>query len=590
MVAITLDPLTRVNGSLRVSVELKDGYVSDSWCSGTSYRGLEQMLIGKDPMDAVYYTQRACGMCSIPHAIASVSTIENLCDASGSVPGAALVVRNILNGLSWLRNHIEHLYLCFLPDLADPMYKEMLKTSDVGNKLWVEFNKRFAMPGQGVTIGEAYLEAVRCIKLISQAEAILGGRSPHTPAIVPGGVTCRPTGSDIYNLKECYRGIMDFLQSRLPGPVSIEEWLRNTHDRDGDSEYIWNYVRNITLNDFSASSGWGDMQLFFTFCSRMVSRDYLSAPAGLDLDTIGGYSLYDQIIGFLSYGSFYKVRDAGGNIKDGYVPLDRENANSYVLQAGFTPGSMQNIYAAAEKIDTNLIVEHVHGSFYDYSESRTSRAPLNGETIPFTDPAGINYNGSKYSFVKAPRYGDVPCEAGPMARMINTREKLILDVMRTLHDSNSRVQKDRTYPMTGVYTRVLSRMQETLVVARMLEEWIYNDLEADVSKYCIPLEIKPRKTGAGLIEAPRGALGHWMRLDSYGKIAGYQIISPTTWNASPRGAKQKYGPMELALLGARTTPLGNIPGSETNPTSIYHIARSFDPCMNCAVHTIRNGR
>lgn len=597
MVKITIDPVTRATNGMRVMVELKDGSVVDSRCTGTSYRGIEQMLKGRAPMDAVYFTQRVCGMCSVSHAIASANAIENLCEATACIPRDALVVRNILSALGWLRSHIEHLYIMFLPDLADPMYREILRKSDVGNRVWSEFYRRFNAPGYasgGVTpAGEAYAEALKCIRLISRAEAILGGRSPNSPVVVPGGVTVRPTSADLYNLKECYTGIMDFLQKRFLGPaVTIDEWLSNTHDAGGNIDIFWNDFKSLPLDSFASENGWGDMQLFTVFCSRMMSNDYLTTPAWIELDTIGGYPLYDQYIGFLNYGSFYLVRDEDGSYRDGYVPVDTEKENAFVMSSGFTPGSMQNIFAYPEKVDVTQIIEYVSSSYFTYSESKRSLAPLNGETNPVSAQKDIDYDSPKYSFSKAPRYGSVPCEVGPLARLINSRERFILDVMKALQDKGYRAKKERSYPMASVYTRTLARMQETLIVAKMLGNWIYDDLETGGrdTKYYVPLEVKPRKTGMGLVEAPRGALGHWVKLDSSGRILNYQIISPTTWNASPRDSDMKCGPIELALLGAKTTPLGNFPNSETNPLSIYHIVRSFDPCVSCAVHMIRNKR
>lgn len=590
---LTVDPVTRVLGNMRVSVELKDGSVVDSRCSGTSYRGIEQMLAGRDPLDSTYFTQRVCGMCSIPHATASSAAIESLCESTSMIPKDALAIRNILNGFAWIKSHIENLYLYFLPDLADPVYRDMLKTSDLGNLVWNELKDRFNAPGyatNGPVAGESYLEALKCIKAISQAEAILGGRSPHMPAIVPGGVTCKPTKADLYRLKECHSMVQDFLQKRLLGPtITMDEWLSNTHSKDANLDFLWNRINGLSLQEFTPEKGWGDLQFFLVFGSRMVSKDFLSTPAWIELDTIGGYPLYDQLIGFLSYGSFYNIRDADGKAKDGYAPMNSDDPGSFVMPAGFTPGSMQNIYASAEKLDPNLIVEHVHGSFYSYQDLKTSKQPLNGETIPVLKQKDIDYDGIKYSFVKAPRYGNVPCEVGPLSRMINTREKFILDIMRMMHDKNTKAARDRNYLMASVYTRVLARMQESLIVTKMLGEWLENDLEIHDNgrKYYVPLEFKPKKTGAGHIEAPRGALGHWIKLDSYGKIAGYQIVSPTSWNLSPLDSELKYGPMELSMIGVKTTPLGNIPGSEANPTSLYHIVRSFDPCVSCAVHTIK---
>jgi methanophenazine hydrogenase, large subunit len=573
---ITIDPFTRLSSGLRVSVEIKDGSVTQSSVSGTSYRGLEQMLVGRNPFDAPYFTQRVCGMCPTSHATAACEAIEKACGVTGSIPKDALVIRNILNALTWLRSHIEHLYLGFLPDLADATYSDTLKGSDIGVRLWEELSGRYT-----TYTGTAYVDAIRCMRLISRAEAILGGRSPGSPAIVPGGVTSRPTRTDLYNLNECLSGIQDFLQQRLLGDETAEDWLAGSHD--GTQNFLWKYLGGLSVSELSS---WGDMQLFLVFCSRMVSKELLQLPAYIELDTIGGYPMDDLLIGFLSYGAFYKLKGAAGNYQDGYAALDDGRTTGYEIPAGFTPGSMQNISSPADRLDSTLVAEQVYGSFYDYSGTVTSLAPFDGVTAPLTNDTLIDLAGTKYSFIKAPRYGRVPCEAGPLSRMVNSREKLTIDLMQKLSGSNSRTSI--TYPMASVYTRIAARMQEMLLLSRMLQGWAGDlGISEDGRKYSVPFEMEPSKSGAGLLEAPRGALGHWMSVDSAGRIDNYQIVSPTTWNASPKGSDLKSGPMELALLGGKIVPSGYIPGSENNPLAIYHVVRSFDPCVSCAVHTIR---
>ncbi|WP_048199228.1 nickel-dependent hydrogenase large subunit [Methanocella arvoryzae] len=572
---------------------MKDGSVVDARCSGTTYRGFEQMMIGRDPMDAVYFTQRVCGMCSTPHATAAAGAVESLAGATGQIPKDALLVRNILNGLAWLRSHVENLYLSFLPDLADPIYGDLLRYSDVGTALTGELAGRFNVPGYASTghtaPGSAYTDAIRFVKLTGEAEAILGGRSPHSPVIVPGGVTVRPSASDLMKLKGCYASIVDFLERRLTYPLSLDEWLENTHSTQANPDFILNRIKSLPTGDLSMEKGWNDMQLFSVFCSRMMSYDFLSMPIYVELDTLGGYPLYDQLIGFLNYGGFYRVRDRAGNFTDGYSPVDGEEG-TFEIPSGFTPGSMPNLFDSPGKADPAMVAEQVSGSFFSYSGGETALKPEAGETSPSPRAADIDYSGHKYSFVKAPRYGNVPCETGPLARMINSREPYIMNIMQMMHFSNPVFSSGKSYNRTSVYTRVLSRMQECLITAQLLGRWI-DDLEvhSDPRKYCVPVTPGRGEAGACMIEAPRGALGHWMRLDEDGRIAGYQIISPTTWNASPRDAETKFGPIELSLIGAKTTPRGNIPGSEVNPISLYHIIRSFDPCVSCAVHTIRTG-
>ncbi len=315
MVRIVIDPVTRTTGGMRVSVEMKDGSVVDARCSGTTYRGFEQMLIGRDPMDAVYYSQRICGMCSTPHAIAAAGAIESLCGATGEVPKDALVIRNILNGLTWIRSHVENLYLSFLPDLADPIYLDLLKFSETGISLYTELEGRFNVPGYASPVmtrpGSAYADAARCIKLISETEAILAGRSPHGPAIIPGGVTTRPTASDVSRLKSNYAAIVDFLERRMTAPLSLKQWLDNTHAGTPDPNYILDYVDSLPRKNLSAGNGWNDMILFTVFGSKMMSSDFLAMPVYIELDTLGGYPLIDQLIGFLNNGAFYRVRDSG---------------------------------------------------------------------------------------------------------------------------------------------------------------------------------------------------------------------------------------------------------------------------------------
>lgn len=574
---ITVDPVSRLSGGLRVSVELTDGAVTSASSSGMVYRGFERMLLGRPPGDAPYLTQRICGMCSASQATAAAGAVEDSAGATGLIPRNALLVRNLLCGLGWMRSHIEHLYLGFLPDLADASYGDALSSSSLGGLLWQELKRRYAAAD-----GQAYREALSCIRAISRAEGILGGRSPSSPAIVPGGVTVCPSRGDADALELCLADVDGFLQSRLVGDLSVDDWLASTHDQDAG--FAYKYVQELPFGDLAEGNGWGDLPLYLTFCSKMFAGDELSLPAYIGLDTMGGYPSDDQLIGFLSYGSFYRVRDAAGALRDGYTTLEGETANAYEMPPGFTPGSMSNIYRDADRVDPNLIVEHVYASFYEYGDTRTSETPLNGETTVTGKAAAIGYDGTKYSFIKAPRYGRVPSEVGPLSRQINAREKMLVDVMMRLSSHNA---TSVNYPVASVYTRTIARMQETLLLSRLLHSWL-EDLGAGEGgrKYSVPVTLKAGRTGGGLVEAPRGALGHWLKVGSDLTVSNYQVVAPTTWNASPLCSDKKSGPLELALLGSRTTPSGYIPGSEANPVGIYHVIRSFDPCSACAVHAI----
>jgi hydrogenase large subunit len=209
-------------------------------------------------------------------------------------------------------------------------------------------------------------------------------------------------------------------------------------------------------------------------------------------------------------------------------------------------------------------------SFY---EGTQPRHPFEGETKPL-DPETARSQG-KYSFAKSPRYdvpgvGFVPLEAGPLARRVaagapgaaahQDYDPLFLDVL---------AQKG-----PSVFTRQLARMHEAPKYFKWVREWL-DQIDLHGSFYTKPVEHADGR-GFGATEAARGSLADWIVIED-GKIANYQVVTPTAWNIGPRDGAEKLGPIEAALVGSPIV-------DQDDPVELGHVARSFDSCMVCTVH------
>ncbi len=589
MATVVVDPLTRIEGHLRLTAEVDNGTITDAHSSGTMYRGFEQILKGRDPRDASRITQRICGVCPTCHAITSVNALDDAFGIAEYIPKDALVVRNIMQGLNAVASHATHIYVLWLPDLANPTYKSILETIDL-KPVWDELVGRFApisysIKGKAVPLGSSYLAAIPEKKALQEAETVLGGKMPHQTTSIVGGVTCKPTVADIGRIASYYVRVMDFVNHYVLGLDALgvtsdpletaDKWLELTHDVSKDKAVanVLDILGGLPTDDFSREAGWGDIPLFAAFGSELIGETLLGLPASLKLDTIGGYPVDPTKIGFLSYGVYY-------DIKEGYDPTSPKGER--LITSGFTSGDLKY-----EEFDHNNVTEHVAHSFYT---SGNDLHPWSGETEPVKTAAEIKYDDStaKYSWLKAPRYKGIPCEVGPLARMINIQEPLVMGLAETFLANG--------YSPANVYTRMLARAQETIILARELKKWVLVDLDPNGKFYThADLSMAKNSKGVGLWEAPRGALGHWIVTDGNSKIKSYQPVVPTTWNACPRDANGKLGPIELALVGSKVGPVGNVLSTlgaislsqeNENPTGIFHIGRSYDPCLACAVHTI----
>lgn len=468
-----IDPVTRLEGHLKVTVSIDtvNGQlqVVDAWSSGTLFRGLENVLTGRHPWDAQHITQRMCGVCPVPHSMASVLALQQ---AAGVEPPAnATWMRNLILAANYLDSHILHFYHLSAMDYIDGPAMPPWQPS------W-SADKRFDATTTAVLVTN-YVAALEARRKACEMTALLGGRSPHPPAFIPGGITTTPRPDRIANFKSLLADVTAF-------------------------------VNNVYLSDVQ------------TLASKY--SDYYGIGAGPG--------------NLLSYGVFGS--GPGGDVD----PL---------FARGLIVGG-----STVSNVNTRAIAEHVKYSWYD--DSTTNLKPSAGLTTP-VDPATKNTpdpitNIAPYSWSKAPRYNGRPFECGPLARMWVSGNY-----------SNG----------ISVMDRHMARAQEAALLVQNMPTWIAN-IDSSGPVYT-DNAVPQTAVSEGLTEAPRGAIGHWLRIEN-SRIANYQVITPSCWTLSPRDDSGARGPLEEALVG---TPILNI----DQPVEVLRVIHSVDPCLACAVHVMR---
>ncbi|MGY4706199.1 nickel-dependent hydrogenase large subunit [Candidatus Bipolaricaulota sp. J31] len=468
MTRVSIDPITRIEGHLKVEIEVEDGEIREARCSGALYRGLERILLGRHPLDAQRITTRICGVCPLAHSTAAALCLD---DALGlQPPRNGQLLRNLIYGANFLHNHILHFYHLALPDYlpAWSLPGALSPGTDEDRRTFREESQELA---------EHYLQALEMRRKAQELVALFGGKMPHDMSIVPGGVTYRPTPGEVAAFRFRLKEIVGF--------------IRGT------------YIPDLLL-----------------LAERY--HDYFEIGQVGNLLTFGCFSLDGQ-----------RLFPAGAILGGEYAPLD-----------------------------AGAISEETAHSWY---RGNGAQPPREEETEPDPDKA------EGYSWIKSPRYRGEPCEVGPAARVaVGLREgppgfrEIAGDLLREVDVPPE--------SLSSVMGRHLARGIEALFIAQVMERWLSElDLSAPVAvEYRIPWESE----GAGLIDAPRGALGHWVRISDK-RIAHYQVIAPTTWNASPRDEKGVPGPIEQALQGTKVSGDGVLEAGR--------IVRSFDPCLACAI-------
>lgn len=506
MARIVIDPITRIEGHLKIEVELENGVVTSAKSSGMLFRGLEIILKGRDPRDAQRITQRVCGVCPMPHAIAAALNLDSAFGIDDKIPDNGRIIRNLLLGAAELSDHILHFYHLAALDYVDVARIKDYNGQDpdlLSIKNFIsrgelspfvpryEGDYRLDQKTTELAVSH-YVKALEMRKKGQEMVAIFGGKMPHNVAVLPGGVASIPT--------------VDTITSFLWRLKEIKE-----------------FVDNVYIPDVIAVA--------------KVYSDYFEIGKGCGK--------------LLSYGSY----DLDGKEKD------------LTKRSRFHVAGRTSLSLKYEEIDQSKIAEYVKYSFYD--DSSTGRHPKDGMTIPNPEKNGA------YSWLKAPRYDGMVYEVGPLARMMVNYVKGVKRAKELIDGALTELNL-KPENMFSVMGRHLARALETKMLAEAMEEWVLQ-LKVGEPAY-VSYEIPEESEGIGLVEAARGALCHAIRIKGK-KIENYQVITPSSWNISPKDDKDQPGPLEQALIGTRVK-------DEKNPFEIVRIVRSFDPCLACSIHLI----
>jgi [NiFe] hydrogenase large subunit len=529
MSRIVIDPVTRIEGHLKIEVELSGDTVVDAWSSGTLFRGIEPILKGRQPHDASLITQRLCGVCTYVHALTSVRCVED--SGKVTVPANARILRNLLMGAQFVHDHTIHFYHLHGTDWvdvpaalsADPTATAALAKDVSPSAPAIDFAATqttlvnstkngqlgpFAgsygghpayqlSPEENLLLVAHYLLAIRQQTKAARMHAIFGAKNPHLQSLQVGGLTCKNdlTAAHISDFKTLLTDMRSF-------------------------------ITNVYLPDVV-----------------LVASKY-KAWAG-----IGGFGNY------LAYGEF---------------PQTDVEPDSFLFPRGFIWNrDLGNVRA----MDPSYIYEHVQHSWYD---GTTPDHPSAGKTVPKLTAYDT---GDRYSWLKAPRYGGEPMEVGPLARVLVAYAKGVSAVKSAVDGLLAKTGLGLA-DLHSTLGRVAARALETQVIADAMDGWLgqLQPNQAVSTTGTIPA----KGMGMALNEAPRGALGHWIDMVD-GKINNYQMVVPSTWNLGPRCAAGKRGPVEEALVGTKVA-------DPARPIELLRIVHSYDPCLACAVHVIDTDR
>ncbi len=554
---IVVDPITRIEGHLRIEAQMDGNRIAQAYSSGTMVRGIEVILRGRDPRDAWAFAQRICGVCTLVHGLASIRSVENALNYK--IPKNAELLRTLMNGAQYVHDHVMHFYHLHALDWVDvvsALDADPKATSELAQSLssypksspgyFADTRKKlkdFVEAGQLGIFAKAYwghpayklppeanlmavshyLEALSWQRDVAKLHAIFGGKNPH-PNFLVGGVA---------------------------SPIDL------------NSDSAINAKRLAQVQDIITK-----MQ---TFVDQVYIPDLL-AIAGFYKDW---GSRGEGLGNFMTYGDF----PSNG----------MDDPSGYMIPAG---AILNRNLSEIHEVDMNAadhIQEQVAHSWYDYEGGKEAGLhPYHGET-------NLNYTGPKppyehldveqsYSWLKSPRWKGNAMEVGPLAR--------VLMLYGTGHEQTKELVNmtlgKLDIPVEALFStlgRTAARGLETKVIGDTMQGW-YNDLIANIKAGDTrtfneaswePSSWPRQAKGVGFMEAPRGALAHWIVIENQ-RIANYQAVVPSTWNAGPRDAGGQPGAYEAALEDNHELH------DPQQPVEILRTIHSFDPCIACAVH------
>ncbi len=553
---IVVDPITRIEGHLRIEAVVEGNRIVDALSAGTVFRGIEKIVENRDPRDVWAFVQRICGVCTHIHALASIRAVEDALDIR--IPKNANLIRNIMTTTQFVQDHVIHFYHLHGFDWidvvsalkADPAQTSALARSisnwpnssdgyfrDVQNKVktLVESGQlgifanaywghpAYRLPPEVNLIGVAhYLEALLWQKEVAKIHTIFGGKNPH-PNYLVGGMACtlNMNDNDVINMER-----LNLVKTKIDEAQA--------------------FVDQVLIPDIYA-------------IASFYKQDLYGGGGG----------------NYLAYGGIptIDIREPDSFLFPGGVVLDRDLSK------------VQDV----DLKDPKQIQEFVSHSWYRYDDNKAGLHPWQGKTEAAYDgprPPYTNLDEKKgYSWIKTPRWQGRPMEVGPLARFVVAYAKGNQEIKGLVDGALSRLN----LPVTALYStlgRTLARALEAKYLVDHLAGF-YQDLLANIkagdSQTFNVEKWEPEKwplqaQGVGIAEAPRGALGHWVKIDK-GKVSGYQAVVPTTWNASPRDDSGQKGPYESSLLD---TPILH----EDQPLELLRTIHSFDPCLACATHIL----
>jgi hydrogenase large subunit len=561
---IVVDPITRIEGHLRIEAQMDGNKIGQAYSSGTMVRGIELILKGRDPRDAWAYAQRICGVCTLVHGMASIRAVEDALNYP--IPANAQLIRNLMIAAQYVHDHVMHFYHLHALDWVDvvsALSADPKATSELAQKLssWPKSSpgyfsdvkaklKGFVDGGQLGIFAKAYwghpayklppeanlmavahyLEALEWQRDVVKLHAIFGGKNPH-PMFLVGGV---------------------------PNPIDL-----NSDSAINASKLA--IVQNVIAQ-------------MRTFVDQVYVPDTL-AVAAFYRDWFGrGEGLGN----FLVFGDFPSAKEG----------TDLRNPNSWWIP----PGAILNRnLSEIQEVDLRApgeIQEFVSHSWYDYQGGKDKGLhPWDGETK-------LDYKGrggpptpykqlgveDGYSWLKAPRWKGHAMEVGPLARVLLLYAKGH-DATRALVDDTLKKLGADKRALFSTLGRTAARTLETKLIADQMQGW-FDTLIANIKggntrtfneKLWDPKTWPKTAKGVGFTEAPRGGLAHYVVIKN-GKIDNYQAVVPTTWNAGPRDKDNKPGAYEAALADNHELH------DPQQPVEILRTIHSFDPCISCAVH------
>lgn len=511
---LRISPLGRVEGDLDLRVKIRDGVVTEAWTEASMFRGFEIILRGKDPQAGLIVTPRICGICGGSHLYKAVYALDTAWKTH--VPQNATLVRNIAQACETLQSIPRWFYALFAIDLTNKNYAHLPEYDEVV--------RRFAP-----FVGTSYERGVTLSGKPVEVYAMFGGQWPHSSFMIPGGVMCAPTLSDVTRaIAILDNWKREWLEKSWLG-CSIERWMENK---------TWADI--LAWADENDSQRNSDCGLFLRFALR----------AGLDKFGAGCGA-------YLATGTYFQPELYE------HPTIDGRN-DALINRSGIYDG------AGYHDFDHLNVREDTSHSFY---KGDRFLHPWQGETDPI-DPLDGHKQG-KYSWAKSPRYevpgkGAMPLEAGPLSRQVMAGkpnaaghqdfDPLFLDAIKTVGPS--------------VLVRVMARMHEAAKYYQLTRKWL-DAIDLHGRFYTKPEELAEGR-GFGSTEAARGSLSDWIVI-SNGRIENYQVVTPTAWNIGPRDRLGTLGPMEQAFVGSRIA-------DPTDPVEMGHVARSFDSCLVCTVH------